>query len=181
MVTVLQRNCLVKESSVTQPADKRLLLYPHEAVDGKAFEASGTGFFRFLTEAKHTQGRWSFHECRLVRGVSGPPMHVHLIADEAFFVLEGEALFEFPDRSMVTGPGGFVFIPKGQPHRFDHASPDQDVLRVLTLFSPAGFEPFFESLPAKVNEGSWPPSSQEHLNRISQQFDIAFLDDGQEP
>ena len=104
-------------------------------------------------------------------------MHVHHEADEAFFVLEGEVLIEFPDRSMVTGPGGFVFIPMGQPHRFDHGRPDQGKLRVLTLFSPAGFEPFFEALPAKVNEGSWPPRSQEHLKQISEQFDITFVDD----
>ena len=136
-----------------EPADRRILLAANEAVSGKSFDVPGNGFFRFLIESEHTQGRWSFHECTLNAGVSGPPMHIHHEADEAFFVLEGEALFEFPDRSMVTGPGGFVFIPMGQPHRFDHGRPDQGKLRVLTLFSPAGFEPGSEATRKSSQQG----------------------------
>lgn len=47
----------------------------------------------------------------------GPPLHVHLDADEVIYVLEGTVDFVCENERFRTGPGGLVVIPgaRGMP------------------------------------------------------------------
>jgi quercetin dioxygenase-like cupin family protein len=65
---------------------------------------------------------------------SSVPLHVHDRYDEAFFVLEGEMHFVVGDTTSVAKPGAFVFVPRGEAHRFWNASPD--MARMLAIGSP---------------------------------------------
>lgn len=43
--------------------------------------------------------------------------HAHADADELFFVVEGELLMEFRDRTERVGPGELIVVPRGVEHR----------------------------------------------------------------
>ena len=75
----------------------------------------------------------------------GPPLHIHTREDETAYVLEGEFRWKLGDRMISsTGPGAFVFIPRGLPHTWEVISEERG--RMLVTFSPAGMEGFFDRL-----------------------------------
>ena len=49
---------------------------------------------------------------------AGPPLHVHDREDECFYVLEGELSVRCGGDAFAAAAGGFVFLPRGRPHRF---------------------------------------------------------------
>ncbi|BAU54028.1 Cupin domain protein [Mucilaginibacter gotjawali] len=46
----------------------------------------------------------------------GPPLHIHPLQDEVFYILEGEHLFQLGDRQFHLKQGDTVFIPRNTPH-----------------------------------------------------------------
>jgi len=70
--------------------------------------------------------------------------HVHRTFDEGFYVLEGEFAFDVGERSLTSGPGTLVLVPRGTPHRYANAGDTQ--ARLLMTMSPAGFEGMFEDV-----------------------------------
>ncbi|HET7212002.1 MAG TPA: cupin domain-containing protein [Terriglobia bacterium] len=48
----------------------------------------------------------------------GPPMHIHFAEDEEGRVESGVLSFVIDGRTMTAGPGEFVSIPHGVPHRW---------------------------------------------------------------
>lgn len=74
----------------------------------------------------------------------GPPLHVHTREDETVYVLEGEFRWKLGDELSVTGPGSFVFIPRGVSHTWQVIGEGDG--RMLVTFFPAGMEGFFDRL-----------------------------------
>jgi len=74
-------------------------------------------------------------ERELPPGGRRPPRHVHVEADEAFYVLAGEITFSLDDTTATCGPGGFVLAPGGVMHSFgnDSGAP----ARLLIIHAPA--------------------------------------------
>ena len=77
----------------------------------------------------------------------GPRLHKHLF-DEAFYVLEGEYMFQVGERLVKASTGAFVYIPGGTIHTFRHSG-DGDG-RMLTICSPGGIEEMFLASDAKT-------------------------------
>lgn len=71
---------------------------------------------------------------------AGPPLHLHRDVDEAFFVLEGHYDFHCGEDRIEAGPGAFVLLPRGLPHRYRAGA---DGGRVLMFFPPGGAEDYF--------------------------------------
>jgi quercetin dioxygenase-like cupin family protein len=71
----------------------------------------------------------------------GPPLHRHSREDEAFFVIEGEYLFEADGKQTRGGPGSFVFLPRGTAHAFQNVG--DTPAKMLIMAQPAGIEDFF--------------------------------------
>jgi quercetin dioxygenase-like cupin family protein len=71
----------------------------------------------------------------------GPPLHFHINDDETFHVLEGQVAFFQNSNWQEVGPGGSVFVPRGQLHTFKNAG--EAPSRMLISTSPAGFDVFF--------------------------------------
>ena len=94
----------------------------------------------------------------------GPPPHVHQREDEVLYVLEGEFAFLAGDRVFTAGPGSYVHVPPGTPHRFENVGTTTG--RLLAFFTPAGFEGFFFEVgrPA-VEGGTAPPLGPEEIER----------------
>lgn len=109
-----------------------------------------------LATGDHTRGHYAIAEI-----VSTPegfvPLHVHHREDEGFFVLEGEVTFSIGDRTIDAGPGDFAFGPRDVPHRYAVRTPS---VRMLMVFSPAGFEGFIRET-SEPWDGTSVPSAQE--------------------
>jgi mannose-6-phosphate isomerase-like protein (cupin superfamily) len=72
---------------------------------------------------------------------TGPPLHVHDDVDETFYVLEGTYAITCGERVIDAAPADVVFVPRGTPHRFE---PGGGGGRMLLLYTPGGFENYFE-------------------------------------
>lgn len=71
------------------------------------------------------------------------PLHVHEQTDESFYVLEGSLTFHADGRTIVVGPGDYVFIPRGTPHAQGNVTASSTVL--LTTLVPGDFAAFFRA------------------------------------
>ena len=69
--------------------------------------------FGIKARTEDTEGRLSLLEVILARDI---PRHVHHVADECIYVLDGVLEVEFDDRVEHVTAGGFVLLPHGVPH-----------------------------------------------------------------
>ena len=90
----------------------------------------------------------------------GPPPHVHLGEEEAFYVLEGAVKVRMGDRVVNAATGSLVLVPRGLPHTF--WSDGEAPARLLVIFSPGGYENFFREAAEVAGE----PGSPEYLAEI---------------
>ena len=98
------------------------------------------------------------------------PLHVHRDRDELFYVLEGAHVFTVGDTEYEAGPGDLVFGPRGVPHAQRRVVPR--VGRILTLFSPAGFEGFFRELAEADANGQ---HDDVFMDRLSGHYQVRWL------
>ena len=64
--------------------------------------------------------------------------HVHAGEDDAFYILEGEMIFELGDEEVTAPPGTFVLVPPGAPHGFRNEG--STPVRMFNIHAPAGFD-----------------------------------------
>jgi quercetin dioxygenase-like cupin family protein len=83
----------------------------------------------------------------------GPPLHTHDF-DEAFYMLEGELIFQVADELCTKRAGELAFAPRNVPHALANHS-DADA-RYLLVCTPAGLERHF-ARAAAASEGVDPP------------------------
>ena len=86
---------------------------------------------------------------------AGPVAHAHGSEDEAFYLLSGEFEFLNGDETFVAGPGDFIFIPRGNRHRFKNVG--EHPARMLVLFTPGGHEGTFIEIGDEPREGEQAP------------------------
>ncbi len=67
-------------------------------------------------------------------GQPGPDLHVHREHADAFHVLEGTFRFQVGEETYDRGPGSFVLVPPGVPHKF--SNPFDAGARLLNLHAP---------------------------------------------
>jgi quercetin dioxygenase-like cupin family protein len=71
---------------------------------------------------------------------AGPPLHTHDF-DEAFYMLEGELVFQVENERFTRREGEFAFAPRNVAHALANHS-DADA-RYLLVCTPAGLERHF--------------------------------------
>ena len=98
------------------------------------------------------------------------PMHIHTHHDELFYVLEGRHVFTVDGVEFPAGPGDVIFGPRGVPHAQRRVVPRTG--RILTMFSPAGFEGFFRDLAEAGRAGDDGP---EALTRIAAKYGAVWV------
>ncbi len=76
----------------------------------------------------------------------GPKLHRHDWLDEAFYVVEGEIIFESGEGPFTVGPGTLVYAPRGSLHGW--ASTGRLQSRVLVVCTPSGLEKAFREVAA---------------------------------
>ena len=72
------------------------------------------------------------------------PAHWHRSMVEIFYILEGEVTFAFEDEATVATPGTTVTVPANTRHEL--TCPDGG--RLVTIFTPGGFERYLAELAA---------------------------------
>jgi quercetin dioxygenase-like cupin family protein len=107
---------------------------------GEAFCGPGVKM-TFLITGEQTGGAYFVAEV-VVRPGSGPPPHIHHREDETFYILEGEISARLGDKAITASAGDFINIPRGTPHSFKNEG--DRLLRMISTFTPAGMERYFE-------------------------------------
>jgi quercetin dioxygenase-like cupin family protein len=106
--------------------------------------------------------------------IPGPPLHVHRVTDEGFYVVKGSFGFQAGEQTLHGANGAYVFVPHGQAHTFwnDGAAP----ATLLIVISPAGFEPYFEELSAGLAaSGADPNAALTVRQALSVKYDIEVV------
>jgi mannose-6-phosphate isomerase-like protein (cupin superfamily) len=109
---------------------------PAEPVDPLALSRNVVDAYRNIS-----LGAVNDHEIRMSVMTGQFDWHRHPDSDETFYGVEGALVVEFPDRSVVVGPGQFLTVPAGTLHR---TRPAGDRSVNLT-FERIGAETVFES------------------------------------
>jgi quercetin dioxygenase-like cupin family protein len=107
----------------------------------------------FLLRGEQSGGHVSLMENVVAAHSPGPPLHKHDF-DEAFYMLEGELIFQVEDELFTRHPGEVAFAPRNVPHALANHS-DADA-RYLLVCTPPGLERLF-ARHAAAAEGVDPP------------------------
>lgn len=137
-----------------------------DATGGERLHYAGMEF-AIRASAASTDGAFSIVE--EINPVDAP-LHVHAHHDEFFYVLDGDHVFTVGDTEYAAGPGDAVFGPRGVPHAQRRLIAGTG--RILTMFSPAGFEGFFRDLAEAGELGNDGP---EHLVRIAADYGATWI------
>ena len=106
-----------------------------------------------LLRSEQSAGHVSIMENLVRAGSAGPPLHRHDF-DEAFYMLEGELIFQIGDERFTRRAGEFAFAPRNVAHALANHS-DVDA-RYLLVCTPAGLERHFVRAAAEA-QGTAPP------------------------
>ncbi len=101
---------------------------------------------------------------------AGPPLHLHRNVDEAFYVLDGAYDFYCGTERIEAGPGAFVLLPRGVPHRYRTGASGG---RVLMFFSPGGTEDYFREIAIAMSSTG---TSEHTLAELAHHHGIDLLD-----
>ena len=106
-----------------------------------------------LLRSEQSSGHVSLMENVVRAHSAGPPLHTHDF-DEAFYMLEGELIFQVGDERFTRRAGEFAFAPRNVAHALANHS-DADA-RYLLVCTPAGLERHFVRAAAAA-QGVEPP------------------------
>lgn len=77
------------------------------------------------------------------------PAHIHRMATEAFYVLEGSYVFRTGDEETTCDPGSFVLVPRGVTHGYKAGSGGG---RLLIIYVPPGIDEMWRELERASQE-----------------------------
>jgi quercetin dioxygenase-like cupin family protein len=106
-----------------------------------------------LLRSEETGGHVSVTEIEVPAHSAGPPLHTHDF-DEAFYMLEGELIFQVGEDLATKGAGELSFAPRNVAHTL--ANHSETPARYVLVCTPAGFERHWARLVAE-QAGVEPP------------------------
>ena len=106
-----------------------------------------------LLRSEQSGGHVSVTEIVVPAHSAGPPLHTHDF-DEAFYMLEGELIFQVGDELVTKRAGEVSFAPRNVPHALANHS-DANARYVLVC-TPPGLERQFARMAA-ASRGVEPP------------------------
>ncbi len=143
---------------------------------GRAIWWMGDDRIRFQAITADTGGAYTWWIDEPPAGV-GPPRHVHSREEEAFYVIDGEVVFQAGRLKATAGPGTFLALPAGIPHGWLNGKTQA---RLITFTAGAGNEGFFLEL---VGEKKGPrrvmPIAE--INRRSERYGVTYLGPADDP
>ena len=119
---------------------------------GQAYWVMGD-LFTYLVTGEESGGSYFTLEVNVGPG-NGPPPHIHHREEEQFYILEGKLTFQVGDQTIQASTGDFIHIPRETVHSFKNGPTPA---KLLSTFSPAGIEKFFQEAGEPVEDRSAPP------------------------
>jgi quercetin dioxygenase-like cupin family protein len=107
-----------------------------------------------VLRSEESDGHVSIIDNTVPAHTKGPYLHQHDF-DEAFYILEGELVFQVRDELITARAGDLAFAPRNVPHTFTNRS--DAPARYVLVCTPAGFERYFARMAAK-QAGEEPPA-----------------------
>jgi len=107
-----------------------------------------------LLRSEETGGQVSVTEIVVPPHSAGPPLHTHDF-DEAFYMLEGELIFQVDEALATKGAGEISFAPRNVAHTLANRS--DAPARYVLVCTPAGFERHWARLAAEAAGVKPPP------------------------
>ena len=145
---------------------RRTVIAPDE---GEVVLSGGLGFVEKLP-GEENGGAFAIGEHPLEPGVLGAPPHTHEREDEISFVVEGQIGVLLGEEVHEVEAGGYVLKPRGIPHAFWNPGPEP--ARIVEIFSPAGFEHYFEELSAILSAGG--PPDVEAIGELAARYGLTL-------
>ena len=111
-----------------------------------------------------TGGQVSVTEIEVPPHSAGPPLHTHDF-DEAFYMLEGELIFQVADTLATKGAGEISFAPRNVAHTL--ANHSDAPARYLLVCTPAGFERHWARVAAEAAGVEPPGWAQQPIPKVT--------------
>jgi mannose-6-phosphate isomerase-like protein (cupin superfamily) len=96
-------------------------------------------------------GDFSVFEETVAVNPQGTPLHRHDVYDEGFLVLDGQIDFVAGEKTLRSGPGSFVFVPRGVAHRFWNPGPGPARMWVI---GSSGMQAMVEEIAPMLRQNS---------------------------
>ena len=145
-----------------------------ERIKGKTLVARGEGDdahgVTIKLYSEDANGAISIIEQPFEPGLLLPP-HVHQ-NDVWLYIVEGTMHARVGDETVEATSGCWVLKPRLIPHTMWNAGPEP--ARLIEVYTPGGFERFFNDFGDRVREG---PVGLDELNRLGEPHGIRFFDD----
>ena len=120
---------------------------------------------------RDTEGRFDFFVIDLEYR-TGPPLHIHAVQEDTFYVLEGVMTVQLGDEVAELGPGDFASAPPGVPHTFENADAKQNTVRMVNVMTPGiGFDRFIEQFVALQQRGA----EATEVERLGQEYGVQVV------
>ncbi|PGZ90663.1 quercetin 2,3-dioxygenase [Bacillus sp. AFS029533] len=155
---------------------KRIAGFMHRGITEENTYFFLNDFTSILVSGEDTNGAFCVLHCNGKKD-GGPPLHVHELEDETFYVLEGEITFFIGDQTILAKAGDYVFAPRGIPHTFKVCS--EETQFIVTAY-PSGFDQFVKELSEPFYKGfkkpEDPPSAKkiQKLIEVSKKYKISY-------
>jgi quercetin dioxygenase-like cupin family protein len=133
------------------PMERAFVLRPGE---GRSIDL-GNFAMTVKATAEDTDGAFTLLEADEPPGF-GPPLHLHVNAAEAFYVLAGLYRIFIEDEVFECPAGSFIFVPAGRRHGFRVGDMPS---RKLVLFAPAAMIGYFDELSDLIAAGEPDPAA----------------------
>jgi quercetin dioxygenase-like cupin family protein len=117
-----------------------------------------------LLRSEETGGHASVTELVVPPHNAGPPLHRHDF-DEAFYLLEGELMFQVEEALVTKGAGELSFAPHNAAHTL--ANHSDAPARYLLICTPAGFERHWARMAAEAAGIEPPPWALQPIPEIT--------------
>jgi quercetin dioxygenase-like cupin family protein len=118
---------------------------------------------------RDNQGRFDFLVSEVAFG-TGPPLHIHAVQEDSFYVLDGVLTVQIGDDVLELRPGDFGTAPPGVPHSFTNTSPER-TCRAINLMTPGiGFDRYIGQIEDVAATGD-----EEALERLHAQFGVKVI------
>jgi quercetin dioxygenase-like cupin family protein len=117
-----------------------------------------------LLRSEETGGHVSVTEIVVPPRNAGPPLHRHDF-DEAFYLLEGELMFQVEEALVTKGAGELSFAPRNAAHTL--ANHSDAPARYLLICTPAGFERHWARIAAEAAGIEPPPWALQPIPEIT--------------
>lgn len=141
---------------------------------GRRFSIGGD-LVSVKVEGDATGDALSMIEYECPPGMPGPPLHVHRIVHEIWFILEGTVEFRVDHRTVRAGRGTTLHVSPGTAHSFTNVG--EGTARWIGIFSPGRYVRLVEEIGKAFPPGGGPPDGGKVL-AAGREWDMEIVEGG---